>query len=78
MTEHTEWHQRSYNRARGSHYVKQMAVIVNELKNELNLSDEEIKRRFGMDDEEIDRLYYFGNMLERGSKEEFNKGWVPG
>lgn len=66
-----------HNRARGSHVVARMATIVADLKDRYNLSDEEIIARVAMEDEEIERLYDVGNMVERGSAESFNKGWIP-
>lgn len=66
-----------YNRARGTHYVVSMADIVAILKDDIGLSDNEIMHRFGMESEEVSRLYERGNMRERGSRDEFNKGWVP-
>ena len=30
-----------------------------------------------MEQEEIDRLYDYRPMTEKGSQEEFSKGWVP-
>ena len=35
------------------------------------------KSRMLMEQEEIDRLYDYRPMTEKGSQEEFSKGWVP-
>lgn len=64
-----------HNRARGAHYVEQMARLIHEMREVL--PDEEIARRLGMEQEEIERLSQFGNMAERGSKDELSKGWIP-
>jgi len=66
-----------HNRARGSHAVMSMASIVQEMKDDLNMNDEDIMEMLGMEKEEVDRLYDNSGMTERGSKEEFNKGWKP-
>ena len=65
-----------HNRARGNHYVVKMSEIVHDLR-DLGLSEAEIGARLGMDKEEVERLIQRGNSLERNSKPEFNKGWVP-
>ena len=66
-----------HNRARGNHAVMSMANIVGEMKDQLNMADEEIQEALGMEPEEVDRLYDNTGMTERGSKPEFNKGWKP-
>lgn len=66
-----------HNRARGSHIVIRMAEIVSDLIDKQKLSVEEVCTRLKMEEEEVQRLYDRGNMVERGSKEEFNSGWVP-
>ena len=66
-----------HNRARGAHGVLPMADIVRTLVDEEGWTFEQIQLEFGMDDEEVDRLYDSGGMIERGSKDEFNRGWKP-
>ena len=66
-----------HNRARGSHHVLKMADIVVTL-SEMGYTDEQIITVLGMDDEEVDRMKDRGDMLKRGSQEEFEPGWVPG
>lgn len=65
-----------HNRARGSHAVLKMADIVRNLL-QSGLSEEEIMQRLQMDFEEVDRLADQSGMIHRGSKDDFNKGWVP-
>lgn len=65
-----------HNRARGSHYVLRMSDIVESLINEEDLSYNEVAERLQMDREEVERLYDHGNMVRRGGKEGFNKGWI--
>lgn len=64
-----------HNRARGIHAVVSMAEIVATL-SESGLPDDEIATRLQMDEEEVSRLLDRGNMLKRGSREDFNQGWV--
>lgn len=64
-----------HNRARGIHAVVSMAEIVEKLSSS-GLSDDEIAARLQMDEEEVSRLLDRGNMLVRGSRPEFNQGWV--
>lgn len=66
-----------HNRARGSHIVLRMADIVSRLIDDQKLSKEEVASRLMMEEEEVDRLYTRGVMIDRGSKEEFNNGWIP-
>jgi len=68
-----------HNRARGTHAVLKMADIVQTLKNDHHLTDQEIERRLGMEDEEIDRLYDVRGMPARATDEhaQFNPGWEP-
>lgn len=66
-----------HNRARGAHGVLPMAEIVRSLVDEEGLTFEQVMERFGMEHEEVDRLYDRGGMIERGSKEGFNDGWIP-
>lgn len=66
-----------HNRARGEHYVRQMADIVRTLIDKEGLSPEEVGRYLGMEDEEVDRLYDHRGMTERGRGNGFSKGWVP-
>lgn len=65
-----------HNRARGSHHVLKMADIIVTL-SESGYSDEQIIQMLGMDEEEVDRMKDRGDMLKRGSADEFGKGWVP-
>lgn len=64
-----------HNRARGIHAVVSMAEIVAAL-SESGLPDDEIATRLQMDEEEVSRLLDRGNMLLRGSRDDFNQGWV--
>ena len=66
-----------HNRARGAHGVMLMSDIVVEMKDNLNMEDEDIQELLGMEEEEVDRLYDNSGMTKRGSKEEFNQGWKP-
>lgn len=67
-----------HNRARGTHGVKPMANIVNELHHEYGLDIEEIGTRLQMEWEEVDRLLDYGEKPKRGSNPDgFNKGWKP-
>ena len=54
-----------------------MSDIVVEMKDNLNMEDEDIQELLGMEEEEVDRLYDNSGMTKRGSKEEFNQGWKP-
>lgn len=65
-----------HNRARGSHHVLGMADIVATLVGN-GVPEEEVARLLQMEDEEIERLLDRGDMLKRGSADEFGKGWVP-
>ena len=64
-----------HNRARGTHAVIRMSEIVEKLAS-AGLADDEIATRLQMDEEEVSRLLDRGNMLKRGSRDEFNQGWV--
>ncbi|MAX80343.1 MAG: hypothetical protein CL843_09225 [Crocinitomicaceae bacterium] len=68
-----------HNRARGTHGVIEMAKILRQLAEELNLSKEEIMFRLGMDSEEVDRLITREGMPALISKnsEGFSKSWTP-
>lgn len=66
-----------HNRARGTHYVKQMAVLVNELL-DAGVTQPEVQRRLGMEATEVERLAQYGASAERNSATELAKGWVPG
>lgn len=66
-----------HNRARGSHYVVQMANIVNDLL-DAGMEEAEIGKRLGMERDEIVRLKIRGNSLQRKASTEFGQGWVPG
>ena len=65
-----------HNRARGQHYVKQMAVIVNELI-DAGLEPTEIETRLGMEKSEVQRLHQYGSSPDRNAGAELSKGWVP-
>lgn len=65
-----------HNRARGSHYVVQMAEIVLDLA-DAGMTDEEIMRRLGMEKDEVIRLKMRGDSITRKAKDGFNNGWVP-
>jgi ParB-like chromosome segregation protein Spo0J len=65
-----------HNRARGTHHVLAMADIVAEL-SDRGAADDRIGQLLGMDPEEIERMRDRGNMVKRGSAEEFGKGWQP-
>lgn len=64
-----------HNRARGTHHVVKMSEIVESLASD-GLTDDEIASRLQMESEEVSRLLDKGNMLKRGSREEFNRGWI--
>lgn len=66
-----------HNRARGSHHVLKMSDIIVTL-SESGYTDDQIITMLGMDDEEVERMRDRGNMLKRGSQDEFEPGWVPG
>ena len=66
-----------HNRARGNHVIVPMTDIVRKLREKHNYEDEKIQKLLGMEQEEIDRLYDYRPMTEKGSQEEFSKGWVP-
>ena len=66
-----------HNRARGNHGIIPMTDIVRNLREEHKYTDEKIQELLGMEQEEIDRLYDYRPMTEKGSQEEFSKGWVP-
>ncbi len=66
-----------HNRARGTHHVLKMSELVAELIDEHGVDPDELKDRLGMDEEEVERLHDRGEMISRGSQEDFNKGWVP-
>ena len=51
-----------HNRARGSHGVKPMAVIMQKLKDEHKLDNKALNKLLGMEDEEIRRLYEAGSI----------------
>lgn len=63
-----------HNRARGTHYVSQMATIVAEL-NDLGLDDEMLMSRLGMEAEEVRRLKEQGDVLTRIGGEEMGEAW---
>lgn len=65
-----------HNRARGTHYVKQMAHIITQLLDE-GVPEKEVAHRLGMEHVEVERLAQFGNSPERNSGAEPSKGWVP-
>ena len=65
-----------HNRARGQHYVMQMAVIVVEL-SELGLTEEEIMQRVGMEAEEVRRLKDQGDVLTRIGTDQMSEAWRP-
>ena len=66
-----------HNRARGNHMILSMTSIVRKMRDDHGYSDEKIIKMLGMEKEEIERLYDFAPMTEKGSQEEFSKGWVP-
>lgn len=65
-----------HNRARGTHYVRQMAVLVSELL-EAGVPEAEVARRLGMEPVEVERLAQFGDSPGRNAGQEVSKGWVP-
>lgn len=66
-----------HNRARGQHQIIKMSDLVRELIDEQGLSRQEVMDLLQMEWEEVDRLYDESGMINRGSKENFNKGWQP-
>jgi hypothetical protein len=67
-----------HNRARGMHAVLPMADIVRRLIDDEGLSRAEVQARLAMESEEVDRLYDRSGMTKRGSRADFNHGWIPG
>lgn len=65
-----------HNRARGNHTVMKMAEISVAIA-ESGLPDDRIMQLLQMEDEELERLKARGNMVKRGSAEEFGQGWQP-
>lgn len=65
-----------HNRARGSHYVVEMATIVADLV-ALGCDAQEIAVRLQMDREEVDRLLDRGSMTKRRSAPGYTKAWYP-
>ena len=66
-----------HNRARGNHGILPMTGIVRKMKEQHDYTDEQLIELLGMEQEEIDRLYDCHPMTDKGSQEEFTKGWVP-
>ena len=66
-----------HNRARGIHGIMPMSDIVRSLLDEYDLSPKDLQKMLGMDSEEVERLADTTGMTERGSKDDFNKGWKP-
>lgn len=66
-----------HNRARGNHGILPMTSIVRQMKEKHEYTDEQLIELLGMEQEEIDRLYDYTPMTDKGSQEEFTKGWVP-
>ena len=66
-----------HNRARGKHAVLKMSDLVRELIDERGMSEDEVGNLLQMEYEEIERLYDDTGMINRGSEDDFNKGWVP-
>ncbi len=65
-----------HNRARGSHYLGEMASIVADLV-ENGLSTDDIASRLQMDPEEVKRLLDKGSMTKRRSRPGYTKAWYP-
>ncbi len=66
-----------HNRARGNHGILPMTGIVRKMKEKHDYTEEQLIDLLGMEQEEIDRLYDYSPMTDKGSQEEFTKGWVP-
>ena len=68
----------THNRARGSHYVMDMAEIVRSLKDDEKVDDAWIRQHLGMEQEEISRLYdNAGSPDTKGDEDEgFGQGWT--
>jgi len=66
-----------HNRARGNHQIIKMSELVSELIDNRDMGREEVMDLLQMEYEEVDRLYDDSGMVNRGSKDDFNKGWVP-
>jgi ParB-like chromosome segregation protein Spo0J len=64
-----------HNRARGTHFVKQMAVLVNQLLT-LGETREAVSKRLGMEMVEVDRLARFGASAETNAGDTIGQGWV--
>jgi ParB-like chromosome segregation protein Spo0J len=65
-----------HNRARGEHHVMKMADIVDDLVNRYGVDSAEVERRLQMEEEEVKRFLDHGNMVKRGSRDEFGKAWT--
>jgi ParB-like chromosome segregation protein Spo0J len=65
-----------HNRARGNHLVMKMADLV-QFMIKRGRKPKEIAEKLQMEPEEVDRLSDESGMTERGSREDFGRGWVP-
>lgn len=67
-----------HNRARGSHYVRSMVTLVNELF-AMGLTAEELEKRLGMTEAEVVSIINFGNMPSlAGSERGMGPAWTNG
>lgn len=65
-----------HNRARGNHHVLGMADIVATLIGN-GMEPTDVAKKLGMEEEEVERMLDRGDMLKRGSADDFGNGWVP-
>lgn len=64
-----------HNRARGTHGIRKMELIVQKLVAS-NWSDEEIAMKLGMDIEEVFRFKQVSGLKEAFSNHEFSRSWI--
>jgi ParB-like chromosome segregation protein Spo0J len=65
-----------FNRARGTHQVNQMSVIVADLVNN-GLTDDEVAKNLGMDADEVLRLKQNSGMPDLFIDHEYSAAWEP-
>ncbi|MDD2885294.1 MAG: ParB N-terminal domain-containing protein [Dechloromonas sp.] len=65
-----------FNRARGTHQINQMSVIVSDLVNN-GLTDDEVAKNLGMDADEVLRLKQNSGMPDLFIDHEYSAAWEP-
>lgn len=65
-----------FNRARGTHQINQMSVIVADLVNN-GLTDDEVAKNLGMDADEVLRLKQNSGMPDLFLEHEYSAAWEP-